>query len=39
MQDDTITVLLIEDNDDHVQFRQLLASSAAGQFELHTSNT
>ena len=37
MQENTVTVLLIEDNEDHVQFlRQLLATSAAGQFELHT---
>ncbi|MEI9892406.1 MAG: response regulator [Chthoniobacter sp.] len=31
-----IHVLLIEDNEEHITFlRQLLASSAAGQFELH----
>ena len=37
MEGDTIHVLLIEDNEDHVVFlRQLLAASAVGQFELHT---
>jgi signal transduction histidine kinase len=36
MQDKLIQVLLIEDNEEHTQFlRQLLASSNAGQFELH----
>src|SRR5258708_21977025 len=37
MESHPIHVLLIEDNEEHVTFlRQLLASSAAGQFELHT---
>ncbi|MDR3403421.1 MAG: response regulator [Chthoniobacter sp.] len=37
MESHPIHVLLIEDNEEHVAFlRQLLASSAAGQFELHT---
>ena len=37
MENHPINVLLIEDNEEHIAFlRQLLASSTAGQFDLHT---
>lgn len=40
MDSDAINVLLIEDNEEHITFlRQLLAASAAGQFDLHTAGS
>ncbi|EDY16229.1 histidine kinase [Chthoniobacter flavus Ellin428] len=40
MDSDSINVLLIEDNEEHITFlRQLLATSAAGQFDLHTAGS
>ena len=39
MPNDTVNVLLIEDNEEHVQFlRQLLATSELTTFELHTAS-
>jgi signal transduction histidine kinase len=37
MDDRTINVLLIEDNEDHIEFlRKMLAAATVGEYELHT---